>query len=569
MANTGPTDEERRLKQEADYSWLSWFNPLSYSFGGLLMMAIVGFGVYFLGFNDKGKKMLGDLFNGLSPEWQDTLLGWGESLGLVPEGSKDLADVARSQGVALGDALSAGTEIFLKPELLYAAMLEKPDAVLKLAKSDKKDEATTAKAMAAVRSIVSDPQKLATLLDAKNKANTYALLEARSPVPFKAGALGTFIDKVGLKDGKPTDELRDLLLAMLDEKADKTTRSAALLKFAQRDPAALATLLEGTDEAAITDPDLKKQVDTVKSQPKESLGAGMQIEANLNARGTSIGAVMTLVQTPSTLVKTMLNGSERDTIFEGNVDLIGNAMGGYEKQQAAELAKLTDPAARNAAEAQLSFYRFLNTGQKDAQGVNHAVNVAAIRDLFKAIESSPANKADPKRTEDVLVGMFGMLTGNEKDAKRLTADNVSTFFADEANARAFGTFFKTIKTGRLPSDKGKDLRGFVNALKNNWGDRTHGLNDVFDDRASVAKVLELVQNPPSAWPSFPGDWGLPEMINGAGTWFFWNVSGATKDMAENRGSIESISTALRNAGVNTDSASKPAKRAPAQTPTLQ
>lgn len=554
-------DAQRRLQDsQPDYSILSWLNPFSYSFGGLIMFGLVAFGVYFFGFSDKGKKLLGDLFDGLSPEWQDTLMGWGEKFGLVPEGAKDLADVGRKHGVELGDVMSGKVDVFEMPDLMYDAMLEAPDAVLNLAQQNAKkkpDEQTTAKAMAAVRSIVSDPAKLATLLDSKNKANTYALLEALSPIPVQAGALGTFIDKVGLdKDGKPTAELSALLLAVLDEKADATSRSAALKKFGQRNPAALADLLAGIDTSAIADDKMKADLEAAKAVPKESLDSAMKLEERLTERGTSIGAVVKMADSPESLVKFMLDDTQRGNLFNGNTGLIAQTIAGYEKELAAKLPGIKDPAKRDEAETTLNFYRFLNTGEK-----GKAVNIEAIHELFRAVDGSAYSKANPKRTENVLVGMFGMLTGDEAAAKKMHAAEVAQFFADPTNAQAFTRFFNKINPNRLSNGKGENLRGFVAALKKHWGDRTHGLADVFDDQQSITKILELVQNPPQAWTSFPGDWGIPNMVNKAGEWVFWNVSGATKDMADNRDSIEAISTALRDAGVSSNGAAKPAKRA--------
>jgi hypothetical protein len=341
------------------------------------------------------------------------------------------------------------------------------------------------------------------------------------------------------------------------------------MTFAQRNPQALAALLENVDSASITDETLRGTIDKVKSQPRESLGAGLKIEQNLRAQGTSIGAVMQLADSPQGLVDLLLDSKQRNALFKGNADLIGEAMFGYEKQAAEALPGITDPAQRSAAEAQLNFFRFLNTSAKQSEGPKQAVNVRAIYTLFEEIDGSAFSKSDPANTRKVLTGMLGMITGDKESAKLLTADNVSSFFANEKNAAAFSKFFATINPGRLSATSGNNLRGLVNELKKHWGNRQHGIADILDDRDSVVTMMELAKKPPQPFQSYAGDWGLPMVLNWAGTEFFWNIHGATKDMAENRESIEAITAALRNAGVQSGGAAAPTARPKGQSATVQ
>lgn len=540
-------ERKRQQQEQADYSWLSWLNPFSYSFGTLLLFGIVAAGVYFFGFNDKGKQMLGELFEKLPDDWKSTLLGWGESLGLVPEGGKEMADFARANGVPTSELLSGGAEAILnKPDLMYNAMLEIPDTVLKLARNapkDKADEKTTQQAMAAMRTIVSDTTKLATLLNSTNKANTYALLEAVSPIPMKAGALGTFVDKVGMKDGRPTSELQQVLLAVLDEKATETSRTEALMKFAQRDPGALAALLDGVDTTKDMDEAQRTQIESAKQQPKASLGPIMKIDANLRKHGTSIGAVAQAADSPEALVNMLLDRTQRTALFAGNAELIGQAMRGYEKQTQAALPALTNPAERSAAEAQLNFFRFMNTGSPDAQGTWRATNVRAINTLFTQIEGSAFSASHPKATRQVLTGMLELMTGNPGASKKLDSNLVAAFFADEKNAAAFGQFLATINPGRLPSTEGNDVRGLATALKKHWGTKDKGLRDILDSPSAVAFLLSGAGGSPIIINELSG---VSRWIADAGNGWFGTPP---VDIGDNLSTLGAIQQALISAGV--------------------
>lgn len=561
------TEAERRVREQAEAaaaeagrSILSWLNPFNWGFGGMLMLLLVGGALYYFGATERGREMLGNAFEGLSPEWQERLAGWGASLGLLPDGvsdaiSEDPQALTRVMAIARGHgvSLTAGAEgVLSNPDLMYDLMTQEPAFVLRTARGmSGGDEANEhlPRAMASMRQIVNNPQRLAALLGPQHKANTYALLEAFSPVPFPPGQLGTFIDTVGLQNnGQPTAEFTQFLNAMLaDTEGTTEARMNAILEFVGRHPQDVQRLLEGIDPATITDPELSAQITAVTEQPAAALAPAARVVQRMGENGAEI--LEQMASSPTNMVRTLLDPEKRAAIFvDGNASDIATTMSAKYADLAARLPTITDRAEREEAQTQMNLYRLLGTINRNDR---RPVNVEAVQTFFNTIATNSYNNRDRvamQRTDSVMVGMVRLMSGEEGAAAQMDAEQVAAFFNNDTNSQAFGRFFRDLNPTLLPNTRGNNLRGLVTTFESEWGDRTRGMADVLDDPASVRIFLNGASNPNAAPTRVINE------MDGFSQWMAREIiptrfSDVTQEMANNFTALGNIQQALINAGV--------------------
>lgn len=543
-----PSEEElarqRRQQAEDTQSWLSWGMNKFSSMGGIFMLGVLLFGAYFLMGTDKGREMVGNVANWLVEKFPG-LAGMAGKLGLLPEGVSDAvaADPAAAGRAAAivqehGGKVSDGAKAFLQPDVLYDLMTKEPGLVrniaAKLPKGGTAEDATTKLAMASVRSIINDPARVRTLLSAQHKANTYALLESLSPVPVTPGALGAFIEKTGFVNGQMSPEFLKFLNDMLSD--NQKTRNDALVNFAAKNPGAVDQLLGHIEEGKLTDPELRTTVQGLKNLTPGARRAGLAVEANLRQAGTSTDEIFGAFGTVDGIAAMMLNRDMRAKLAP-NIDNIGR------------LAWAQAPKVEGDMRA---LYQFLGTARTE-NGVKHAVNIEAMVGLFNDLGSNPGNQgAHEGRTRAVVTGMLGLMTGDQKAANRLNADNISQFFGDPKNVQAFAKFFKTLNPGMLPQDKGHDLRGLVTTLKANWP----AMADILDDKASVQALLEKARDPKSGSARPISEmWGVTKfLVTKTSVGRLYDV---TQDIADNFEALGKLQKALSDAGVTPTPASQP------------
>lgn len=311
MANEETSEErmarlQREAAQQVGSGLLSWLNPFNYGLFTWIVVGIAGFIGYNALSGDKGEGggLLSKLFNML-PEgmqkWAAETFG-----GVDGDAALKLRKVAQEAGY---DGLSK--DDYFKPEVLYPAMLKAPDALLDIAKGMPKTGAANGTAMEALRQIVNDPTKLATLLSAEHKAGTYALLEGLSPITFKAGALGQFIDATAKRDGTIDPAFTKLLNAMLtDGDLMSRIKPEQLSAFFSRpgNAAAFGKLLAAVDEKQLT-PAHRKLLTTIR----ENWGTPTEGLAEVVADKDSLAFLIAMNGKPQTTTDKLV-GMVPDTI---------------------------------------------------------------------------------------------------------------------------------------------------------------------------------------------------------------------------------------------------------------
>lgn len=540
------TREQREAAERAGQGLLSWLNPFNWGFSSLLMLGLVGGAMYFFGATDRGRAMIGQFFEGLSPEWQQRLAGWGANLGLLPQGvsetiSADPAAAGRAMAIARehGVSITGGVDGYLQPDLMFALMTREPGFVLSLARNlprTGEQSETTQRAMAAVRQIVNDPAKLTTLLSMQHKANTYALLEVLSPIPFAPGTLGRFIDTAGLRNGQPTAEFRQFLGAMLDE--NSSNRVGPMLTFLRGvNPAALRALLDPVNLESITDPRLREQVQGLKTLVANptTMGVALDIDNSLRERGSSLDTILPQVSTVNGMVTFMLNPQNRDVIrpHRGRLGVM-----------AEQMANSLENTPQNAS--QRMFLNFIGTRQRINGQPDQAVNVTALVNFFDRIGGNAHNQgANAERTRTVLAGMLGMMTGDNEAAAGLTPQNMAQFFANDGNAEAFRLLLSEMRETHLPDN----LKNLVGGLREHWGTRQGGIVDVLDDSQNITYLLQQMRNPTPRGlvQRVVGDEGMAWLSSSLPTAATW-VSDAPYDVAENADHLLALRNLLQAGG---------------------
>lgn len=255
--------EQRQAAEQAGSSLLSWLNPFSYGIGTWLIVSILGFvGYSAISGKEGGGGLLSKLFDMLPESWQKSLAGTFS--GVDGDAAVALRAIAKRHGV---DGLS--TKDYLQPAILFDAMVEQPQALLKVAQGMKPgsgDEKLTKQAMDAVRQIVNDPEKLSSLLSDQNKANTYVLLETLSPIALKTGALGKFIDATAKRDGKVDPAFVQLLNSVLTEGSlSERIKPQEVSTFFSRpgNAKAFGELLRSIDDTKLT-PKMREAVEALR-----------------------------------------------------------------------------------------------------------------------------------------------------------------------------------------------------------------------------------------------------------------------------------------------------------------
>lgn len=555
---------QTRIREQAQQGLLSWLNPFNWGMGGLLLMGLIGFGLYYFGFTDRGREMLGNFFNGLSPEWQERLSGLASTLGLLPDGldgqsATALMAIARRHGVT-----GFSTEAYLQPDIIYDALIEQPQAVLSMARGlprggNGAPNETTRRAMDAVRAIVNNPERMATLLSPTHRANTFALLDTLSPVPFAPGALGTFITAVGLdSNGRPKPEFLAFINGALNP--DETQRNAAMLTYlgqiAESNPQALQALARSTQIDQITDPRIRAMMQGMQSLTgsPESVRAGVGVATDLQRQGSSVESLLTEASTITGLV-TIMTTPEKLALLTPNLQRFG---------------VLANSARGTAAEnsPQRVILDFFSTGQTIDGQRGVAVNVRALHTFFTSVAQDPANRANIGEVRDVMRGMMVMMgfpTSDGETIPPLNAQQVARFFRNEANVRAFDTLLQQINPDRLP----QGMREAIGQLRTNWAPRGNGDNSYMDNGLAEVfaspRSIEYLLNPEnrgSGWSDY-----IPNAVESFfARWTPTSISGLPQAIRDNSDYLIAVRDALANAGVTMDGAAAAPARAQGDAP---
>ena len=558
-------EQERIAREQAQQSIFAWFNPFNWGLGGMLLAALVGFGVYYFGFTDQGKAMIGEAFNGLPPEWQTRLSGWAAKLGLLPEGvgdavAADPAAAQRARQIAQdhGVSLTGGAKGFLQSDVLYDLITKEPDFVLRivrgLPKGGSEDQETTRAALTAVRGIIADGQKLTTLLSPAHRATISGLVEALSPVPFAPGALGHFIETVGLKNNQPTPALKQFLNQALTE--DPAARNRALLQFLSAAPGGeVARLLQGVALDKITDAALREQLSgmvALANRNPNAIASAVAIERDFQQRGgTSLSDLQGHVTSMPAMVGFLLNGDNRR--------LIEPHIGKFATILETQAATLPDRLPNGQPNTQKLALEFLSTSAVNAHGGRQAVNLRAIHQFFQTVGSVPANQHDGAGTHATLSGMLSLMTskpGTPEQTRALSmldAKKVATFFHEPRNAQAFAQLLVDLRETELPVPYQRVIRD----LRAHWGNADHGLAEIMGDEKSVAFFLKSLRNPSAAPMEM-----LDEMSGVRSTMARYMVptrfSGVTQNMADNWNDMAAIQRSLVANGLVEQPAAQPA-----------
>ncbi len=301
-------EQQRQAAQQIGSGLLSWLNPFNYGIFTWLIVGVLGFvGYNALSDNKEGGGFLSKFFDMLPEGVQK----WAAETfsGVDGDAAMALRKIAQRHGK---DGLTDSD--YLEPKILYDAMLEQPKALIAVTKDLPKGGQMDEKgrqALAAVRQIVNDPAKLATLLDATHKADTYALLESLSPITFKGGALGTFIDATAMRNGKVDPAFVQLLNTMLVEGSlTDRIKPQEIATFFSRpgNAAAFGTLLASVDDTKLT-PKMREAVTALR----QNWGNKDEGLAEVVADKDSLAFLLAMGTTPPT-TKDKLIGMVPDSI---------------------------------------------------------------------------------------------------------------------------------------------------------------------------------------------------------------------------------------------------------------
>lgn len=255
---------QRQAAEQVGGGLWSLLNPFTSIWKFLLVVVAGVVGYTALSKDDgNGGGFLSKLFNLLPDGAQEWLAG--TTTGIDGKDVMEMRKIAQSEG---SDGLS--TKDYLKPNILFRGMTEKPQTMLNIARTLPKGGEPTEEsrmALAAMRQIINDPKKLATLLSDTHKANTYALLETMAPMPLKPGALGAFIDATAWRDGKIDPAFVRLLNAALSEGTltERLKPEQVSTFFARPGNAdAFGKLLGAVDDAKLT-PQMREAVKALRA----------------------------------------------------------------------------------------------------------------------------------------------------------------------------------------------------------------------------------------------------------------------------------------------------------------
>ena len=515
---------QRQMVQEAQQSFFSMLNLFNWGIGTLLLIGLLGGGAYFLGKSQQEGSWLSGLFNMLPESWQSKLAEW-----FGPKELEGLSDDERSR--LLGHVRAVGGDISdpVSDKLIFRLLTEDPALVEKLA-SENGTGTPDAKVTEAVRAIVNDPSRLATLLSDKHRSGIFAILDATGKVPLPAGKLQALVEQYGMTDkaaGTLKPAFQTLLTSMVsaDTAAIATALPAALKEVPDT---ALAQIVREIDLNKIPDGAAKEAITAMKANP-EAAGSMKRVGTQLQEKGLNPATLMGDLNTLDKQVKFLLTPANREALRPviGDIAGLARSMAGAE----------TDPDKK-------LFLGFMGTHARTADGKVSAVNARATLALFDTLGSRGNLGNNTPQTFNVITGMMGLITGDKETAARLTPENMSRFFSNRENANAFGQFLKSINNAALKPEQ----RQVLAALRTHWGNNDHGIVDLLDDAATLRVLFKARDEGGKSSTTV-----LDEM-NGFTTWLArktWvgNMYDVTQDMADNWDSLASLQRALINAGV--------------------
>lgn len=616
----------------------------SFGLGTMLTLAVILIGGYFLAKSDSGKEFLNDLVGNLSPEWQAKIGGFLQMIGLDGIASGAMYDYAESMTaqqareqmdgkvpaevaniLAADDAtwrrvvghLREAQANMLDPisdRTIYQLMTREPQMVQQILRAMPRDGGNAEsreKIMGAVRGIVSNPQMLGTLLSTEHRANTFAALEALSPIPFQPGRLQRFIETTGMQNGQPTPQLTSLMNAMLG--SDTAAMTQGLAEFLRGTRAQdIHQLFQGVNPASVPEGMLRDVVVTAKhegnlqamltlsnalgqeklTQLSTLIGAGNQAELLRTlqadpammqaltsfARSTEISQLPPAWQQPVQLLRggsttiEAVNALGTDNIQRWQQTIAGPNGNLPADQQASNFAlmmlntderqtmlnnrglmhigRMMQAQAREATGDERALYQFLGTTvQRNGREV--FANIATLYTFTDAVAKNPDNFGSPARataTNKVVDGLVRYLVSHDAAALRdVNATDFSNFFRSPRNHAAFSMLLNRLDTRALEPQH----RALIQSLKTHWGNTQDGIAEVLADPETAGLFLNLLKNPQAMSDAMrhASSSGVLADTAKAVWWSSWNPWGATDKMSENRGHLEAVANALRNAGV--------------------
>lgn len=612
----------RRKKEQEDAQQRMLAQMSQGGIGGIftwIMVGLVLLGGFMFAKSDTGKEMLGSLTNwlaekfpGLASYFAPTELK--EAAKDDPEAIGRLTAIAKEEGIALTDV--AGT---MNEQFAFRLLRDEAPLVQKLAAQNKGGEPSemSAAVLKSVKSVLADPAKLATLLDASHRANTFAILEAASPIAFPAGRLSAFITKVGLTpDGKPTPVMNQLITGLT---GDSIQQTQALLQLVQKvDQPTMKALLTGVDASQVADPALRSalvqaqqlsgnaatygQVQQLAGAVAPDKLAGFMATLGDGKYGDSISllardgelrtafAKLNAVTLPEPLrsgasfmktatarelelvgrIETRFNAADRSFI-----DTISHTPSGISKEAAPMVNmvnQLLNPDTRRLFRDSKTSYdlaallneRASHTKDPKARmfqrfmGTMHGTNpenLNLVLSFAEKIAQQPENQKNGARTQRVLLGIMGVAGGEPSLAKLLNPDELSAFMGNPVNRALIGSLLNRLDPAALDAPQ----REALTALRTHWG----ALADTLASGKDAAFLLTRMQSGQGTG-EIPAKGTLSHLI--ATTLPDWLMpdSTLTPKVANNLDSLAEVAGALKHLSVGEAKAATP----PSSTPRL-
>ena len=643
-----PENEELDENGQPRRKKSSGFNPLDYlpsfGFGTILTLAVIFIGGYFLAKSDWGKELLNNLVGNLSPEWQAKIGGFLQMIGIDGVASSAMYDYAESMTAeqareqmdgkvpaeianilaaddatwkrVVGHLREAGANMLdpISERSIFQLMTREPQMVQQMLRAMPRDGGNAEgreKIMAAVRSMVGNPQMLSTLLSTEHRANTFAALEAVSPIPFQPGRLQRFIETTGLKDGQPTAQLTSLMNAMLgNDQAAMTQAGVDFLKASSAKD--IHQLFQGVNPNTVPEGMLRDMVIAAKHEGNlqalmtltNTLGQEKMTQLSTALNGGDVGNALRTIQADPAMLNaltTFARSSEisqlpaawreavellragpqavqtvsalgvetvqawQQAVTGGNPNLPADQMASNfvltalnpdvrasltQNNGLAHIGRFAQAQAKETTGDERRLYTFLGT-TATRDGKERFVNIGAMHMLTKAVGENPDNFSTPERTAATTKVVDGLVryvvSGQASALKDVTAKDFAQFFGSPTNMGAFRSFLNKIDTRALEPGHQK----LIATLKTHWGGPNDGIAEVLGDKETATLFLDMLKNPTAMQAAMQAanSSGLLADAGKAIWWSSWNPWGATDKMSENRDHLEAVAAALKHAGV--------------------